>query len=278
MELYSTFESVSDKTDDWSILDDVFSKNLLSINDLVIYHDNLYKINHLAYNMPKTRNQIGTVLSEQNNKQFPIWFLVSIKKWIPLIIYKKVIINWLESDYNEISDFELKSIIDLSEAEDELKNKLFQKMLDSKDKSKKRLDQIGEIFKSASPSFLEKSCNQLAQSTPTTQIYLLSRNDISDNYIVIGLKALSKLKSQKNIEMKIDFSILNKLGPKSRLDAMKQLLGLFSKYNSKKIKEFPFKEKPTLEQVKEFLFPCSFKYNKQVADILSRFEQLNKTA
>ena len=78
---------------------------------------------------------------------------------------------------------------------------------------------------------------------------------------------------------------------------MKQLMGLFnsfykfqkkygdkyyysyrlsdarSKYEELKNK-VPFKKTPTKEEVEQFLFPCSIKYNDEVIELIKRFEEI----
>ena len=65
------------------------------------------------------------------------------------------------------------------------------------------------------------------------------------------------------------------MGPKSRLNAFKQLLNL-SKYYSFNKDEIPFRVIPTTDEVRKLLFPCSIKHNEEVAAIVAKYELLSK--
>jgi hypothetical protein len=169
------------------------------------------------------------------------------------------------------------------------------------------LHHIEKTFLNIGKRRLDDACKLMSNATPAIRACLLQRSDISnDKYILLGLRALSKLSSQRKINVKIDLSSLSKLGPKSRLDAMKQLLGMFDEYlifmkNKKhdpvfanyygldyksnherslerefknKNYELPFKEIPTREQVQLFLFPCMIKHNEEVAELMKRFDDM----
>ena len=70
--------------------------------------------------------------------------------------------------------------------------------------------------------------------------------------------------------------MLKHLGPKSRLDAMKQLLGMLGYYYSSNKYQHPFKTLPERSDVLEFLFPCSLKYNDQVKELVKRYDELTR--
>lgn len=135
------------------------------------------------------------------------------------------------------------------------------------------LEGIKFMFQSAPLSELDNMCKILCSGTPTVASCLLSRSDISDEYILVGLKSLSKLSKQKSISVKINIEMLKKLGPKSRLDAIKQLLGLM-KYGGRTTPSMPFDPIPSKDQLRDFLFPCSIKYNSEVSDVMSKFSEI----
>ena len=103
---------------------------------------------------------------------------------------------------------------------------------------------------------------------------LLARNDLPEEYVIMGLKSISKLSRQRNVALEIDLDALKNLGPKSRLEAMKQLLGLVYSYNRIKPTKLPFKNTPNREDIEKFLFPCVLKYNEEVSLIIKRYEEL----
>ena len=155
---------------------------------------------------------------------------------------------------------------------------------------------IGKLFCGLSIEELEDGCKILSRSTPSVTVYFLSRSDIQEKYLLIGLKSLSKLSKQRDINFKIDFDALKNLGPKSRLEAAKQLMGMCS-YSYKRIKRYggnyysfkrdieydnkykeniPFKRIPTKEEFEKFLFPCSIKYNSDVVELIDRFKKFSE--
>lgn len=123
-----------------------------------------------------------------------------------------------------------------------------------------------------------------------------------EKYVPKALKALGKLTGQRKIDAKIDFSTLQQLGPRERLNTMQQLLGTFdgcyrlmlyykknagnntNDYYYRQYKEryersginngLPFKELPSKEEIEQFLFPCSLKFNKEVSDLMARYNEL----
>jgi len=143
-----------------------------------------------------------------------------------------------------------------------------------KKKSKSRIEDIYDMFQNIDVQNLSKACELMAKSTPAVTAGLLNREDVPEKYIIKGLKALSKLSKQRDIKVKIDFKTLEHLGPKSRLDAMKQLMGIMNSWYRLKQTELPFKENPTKESIEKFLFPCSFKYNEEVSKLLKRFDEI----
>jgi hypothetical protein len=120
---------------------------------------------------------------------------------------------------------------------------------------------------------LPMACEALSSGTPAVSAILLSRNGIPEDFTIKGLKAISKLSKQKNINIKISFDMLKHLGPRSRLDAMKHLLGIITNCNSKQ-RELPFTKLPMREDVEFFLFPCSIKYNSEVVELVEHFSNL----
>ena len=176
---------------------------------------------------------------------------------------------------------------------------------DKKRKKAEFIHEIERIFDGLAKDNLKSGCDLLFKATPALSATLLRRNDIEEKYTIKGLKSISKLSKQRNLNIKIDFNMLSNLGPKGRLDAMKQLLGMFDGYYKYKVKQeeyyknnpnahrysygswreeqlkrksksfgLPFTEIPKKEDVESFLFPCSIKYNDQVIAMMARFNEL----
>ena len=146
-----------------------------------------------------------------------------------------------------------------------------------KKRSNQNVSVIESIFRGIPTDELEDACTVLSKATPAVSSLLLTRDDVPDKYVIKGLKALSKLSKQKEISQKIDFDMLGNLGPRARLDAMKQLVGLCDLYNKNKVTELPFKTIPKRDELELFLFPCSLKYNKEVKELVDKFEELTKS-
>ena len=130
------------------------------------------------------------------------------------------------------------------------------------------------MFQKVNDDNLDEACELLANSTPAIIACILNRDGISEKYVVMGLKALSKLTKQRNIMVKLDFNALEHLSPKGRLEAMRHLMGIINKWGSRP-KELPFKTMPTKYDIERILFPCSMKYNEEVTNLLKRFDEIS---
>ena len=158
---------------------------------------------------------------------------------------------------------------------------------------------VGELFKDVAVENLGAACELIASSTPLMQSVFLKRGDLEERYLLKGIKALSKLSTQKDIDAKIDFKLLEKLQPIGRLRAMKQLLGMYDgyfkvmqfykkrysmdnfytnrakeRYEQNGKHELPFKEIPTRDEIGRFLFPCLVKYNEQVTQLMEKYDEM----
>lgn len=131
----------------------------------------------------------------------------------------------------------------------------------------------GKAFICLRAEDLEEGCRLLSKSTPNIQALLLERQDISEEYILIGLKALGKLKDTKQVRVKIKTELLKRLSPKGRLDVIKHLIGYNTRYYWRYHNKLPaeFEVPPTKEELGELLFSCSMKYYNQVSAVLQYY-------
>jgi len=137
---------------------------------------------------------------------------------------------------------------------------------------------VRDVFEKLRLEDLDAGCSTLAKTTPALQVLLLSRQDIKEEYILVGLKALGKLKNPKQIAVRIKIEMLKRLAPKSRLEAVKQIIGYAENdwrkqnwYNRKPAVEFEIT--PTKEEFSELLFPCSIQFNEQVSKIVQHYDK-----
>lgn len=126
----------------------------------------------------------------------------------------------------------------------------------------------GEVF--------DNMCERLSKLTPNIKSILLTRNDIKEEYVLCGLKALAKLKGHKSIDASISLDLLKKLGPKSRLNAFEQIIGYkqnrywYCSYDTKML----INPIPTKEEVAELLFPCLIINFERVNGVIKFYENL----
>jgi predicted peroxiredoxin len=262
-----------------------------------------YYYNYGKY-MPLTKDKINNVLCENiDSGSINYGIHYSHNLWSTAETKKKLIKYWLNDNGTVIRrDTITLWMVDIAKSLDKDVNILdiLEKITNiyKYKKSQKISRLVGQLFADLDISKVDKGCEILSKSTPAISANLLKRNDISDKYVINGLKSLSKLSKQRNIDIKVDFKALEKLGPKGRLDAMKQLLGMFNVYYQKKNQygsnfyyygytmsrakyqyidmqnRSPFVTMPTKEEIERLLFPCSLKYNKEVANLVERFEEI----
>lgn len=227
--------------------------------------------------LPKTKDKINSILREYLESADPInwWEFRNYFNWLSPELSNALAETWLNSDSTDGH-----WIIHLVPKESKLAIKALEKItaLYKKKRSSANVKLIEDLFIKLPSDKVEDACNIIAKATPAVSACLLSRSDINEKYTLKGLKALSKLSTQRDVNIKIDFQMLKHLGPKSRLDAMKQLLGMLGNYYSyqNKTKEHPFKKLPQKSEVETFLFPCSLKYNDQVVELIKRYDELTR--
>lgn len=246
---------------------------------------NLDKLNGLAYYInkkdlvplfPQTKKKINEIIIEEiNSNHIDFWNVRNIEKWLDSSLHNNFAKRYIENDGWEIS-----WVVDnIQHIDDDLRIQVLSKLVDKYKNSKKnvyKINHIDRIFKKLEiKNNIETASKLLSESTPALQACLLSRSDLGEEYTMKGLKSISKLSRQRNIAVKIDFEALKNLGPRSRLDAMKQLLGISNGYYSGN-KNIPFQVIPSKDDVASFLFPCSIKYNEEVSKVLKIFEELTK--
>jgi hypothetical protein len=284
--------------------DSIVAENLSTTDELDDLRYHLYG-SDIAALMPLTKAKINIILANElsdidNIKiridNFTDWLdndtkLVAIKAWL--------------SDHGHFSRWWITRIIGTCHYNDNTGIRVLDKMITSYrlHRTGSIVDVIRDIFTNLDSKYVEDASAYLSASTPAIQACLLSRTDISESSALKGLKALGKLSAQKEIKAKINLQSLSKLGPVARLNAMRQLLGMFDfSYirlnlykNSKdeyyrhdyylksaqehydqygRQKSMPFKEIPSREEISQFLFPCSLKFNKEVSELMSRYDEL----
>ena len=226
--------------------------------------------------MPLTRSKINhLLLNELSSTPKTNWvFYEKFQKWLDDPIKNKLVDRWLDSEEVNSKSTWIGTSIPLGH---KTSVKALGKfiMLYKKNRGTTNLTIIENLFKNIKEDQLEEACELISKSTPAVSCLLLSKENLTDKYTLIGLKAMSKLSKQRSIDIKIDFDMLKHLGPKSRMDAIKQLIGMLDKWGSRK-RELPFKVMPTREEVEFFLFPCSIKYNEEVVELVTYFSNLTK--
>lgn len=252
--------------------------------------------------LPFTKKRINELLSEQlKDLENVKWYqFKNFIVWLDDDVKQKLAQEWLKNDEVEIDDsWMADSVSTDTDTNLQVLTKLVR--MYKKRKSSQNVKIMERVFLNFETNRINEACEVISKSTPAVSATLLRRTDICEKYTIKGLKALSKLSKQRDVEIQIDFDMLKHLGPKGRLDAMKQLMGMFDKYykfiqENKNVssrnysynwkekqlkrssKEFnlPFKEMPKREDVERFLFPCSIKYNDEVVAMIDRFNELSQ--
>lgn len=256
--------------------------------------------------LPETKKKVNELLSAEikSKKEIQWWQFKRFAAWLNDELKSALADEWLENDNIDLDDgWMVSSLQDDTETNIKVLTKLTR--MYKKKKSAQNIKIMEKIFVGFDKDRIDEACALLAKSTPAVAATLLCRNDIPDKYTITGLRSISKLSKQRNIDIQIDFDMLKHLGPKGRLDAMKQLMGMFDKYyqfkrdqaarmknnpnynnysysynKERKLKSkagtfnLPFKEVPKREDIERFLFPCSLKYNDEVVSMIERFDEL----
>lgn len=256
--------------------------------------------------LPETKKKVNELLSGQikSETETQWWQFKNFASWLDDDLKSTLVNEWLDNDEIDLDDgWMVESLKDDTDTNIKVLTKLTR--MYKKKKSANNIKIMERIFIEFDKDRIDEACALLAKSTPAVAATLLRRNDIPDKYTITGLRSISKLSKQRDIDIRIDFDMLKHLGPKGRLDAMKQLMGMFDKYyqfkrdqvamqkanpvnynnygnsyKERKLKlkavEFrlPFKEVPKREDIERFLFPCSLKYNDEVVSMIERFDEL----
>jgi len=280
-----------------SVIDPYLSDNLKDIDDLmeVYYYLCCGKMHNM---LPKTKIKVNELLSAElkQNGLDQKWQFKNFVNWLDKDIKASLSSAWLNDENADLDDiWMVNSSVFGAEANLKILSKLVQ--IYKKKKSVEVVKTIESTFNNINKNQIDDACILLEKSTPAVLVTFLKRSDIKEKYTLKGLKALSKLSKQRELDIKIDFNALENLGPKSRLDAMKQLLGMFDKYyqfkqtnvdtnsygyrwkerrlkNTAKEYGLPFTTIPNRSDIEKFLFPCSLKYNDEVVAMVNRFDEL----
>jgi len=249
--------------------------------------------------LPATKTKINELLSKELEKSDEIqwWQFKNFAKWFEGDLKETLAKEWLD---NDTADLDVAWMVNSLDSNVDTNLKILSKLVRmyKKKKSIETVKVLERIFIEMEPDRIDEACAIIVKSTPAMAASLLRRNDIPEKYTLKGLKALSKLSKQRDLNIQIDFDTLKHLGPKARLDAMKQLMGMFDKYYQfrqtvdpnnygygyrykerrlkAKSKEYslPFKEVPKRAEIEKFLFPCCLKYNDEVVSMMERFDEL----
>ena len=255
--------------------------------------------------LPLTKAKVDKLINESYIKGECIdrYALSELAKWLS-VSTKQLVTNYWLNDTNARWYTYPKTIIPEIFGEDKsIQIPIITKLVNlyGSTKNSYLVNAVGILFKDVHIDNLDTSCKIISTSTPLMKSVFLKRDDIKERYVLKGLKSLSKLTTQKDVNTKIDFKMLAKLGPSSRLKAMQQLLGMFDRYYQNMMyyktrypndeyyrkryeasfeqfgkQEIPFTTIPTKEEVAAFLFPCSIKYNDKVSELISKYEALLK--
>ncbi len=275
--------------------------------DKIISSDDLYKVfyllnyDYLISCMPQTKCKINKIFVDEINSDTIDWWEVKrFEKWLDTICVENIVAKWLSTKDINIPYGLLHTALYSVADKEAVGAKILQKLVDNykNKKSYYLIDIIEKVFVKINPKDVEQSCETLSKSTPAISACMLKRSDVPEKYIPKALKALGKLSGQREIGTKVDFKALENLGPRGRLNAMGQLLGTFDSYYKAmsyykkdidtyyykhykqrhdlygKQKSMPFKELPNKEDLEKFLFPCSIKYNEEVTQLMSRYDEL----
>lgn len=233
-------------------------------------YGNLYEL------LPKTRERINAILSDHlsEDKDIDWWRFEAYRNWLLDDLKNQLAAAWLNDDSAQCV-----WIADSVPSDSPLIVQALSKMTNiyKGRRSAKNLEAIETLFSRTSAEYLDAGCKVISSSTPAVAVCLLSRNDVDEKYTLKGLKALSKLSKQRSVNTKVNFDMLGNLGPKARIDAMRQLLGMIGGYRGHirvVSKRSPFTSIPTRDEVETFLFPCSLKYDEQVKELLKEFDNL----
>ena len=285
------------------------ANHINSIEDLMNISDYITSYARFDSVLPFTAYKIRDLCITNLNSENIEWSLLRrFYPWFNDTIKNSITEKWLTNEQaTDIDDFDI--FINGSVCSDNPKNiDVLKKLLKiySSRKSQKITKMVENLFKMIGKDYISDACEIISESTPAISVILLSRMDVQDKYTLKGLQSISKLSRQRNVEVKIELSMLENLGPRSRLEAMKQLLGMFDAYvqykkqmddyqkqngqqnyyrsnyveqklkNKSKEYTLPFKTVPQKEEIEKFLFPCALKYNEEVSNLLKRYNQLEE--
>lgn len=254
-----------------AVLDKHIASKFIDVESLAeAYYYTCYGDLHTV--LPETKKKINSILEDNltSSDNVDWWRFEAYKSWLDDNLKEKLTEAWLKDDTAKCiwiadsipSDSPL-SVPALSRLTSVYKGR----------RTTDNLKAVELLFSSISSKYLEEACKTVSASTPAIAVCLLSREDVDEKYTLKGLRALSKLSKQRSVKSKVDFKMLGHLGPKARIDAMRQLLGMLSSYNKQKDNN-PFVDVPSRDEVETFLFPCSLKYNDQVVELIKEFDSL----
>ena len=258
--------------------------------------------------LPKIKGRVNElsrkVLSERRGVD---WYeMLSYYDWWERDVKIEVVNRALSKDGAiEVGDFKafvLEKGKDVYDVMERLHERIIDKLLIiyKRRKSWSAVECIEIAFREAPAESVEVLCKALSNSPPSVKVCVLCRNDITPEYIMVGIKALSKLTTQRDVVVKLEFGLLHRLGPRDRLLAIRQLFGMLGStyrnwmwlknsgyvesYRRQAFKEkydrfvaeyvSPFVTNPTKDEFGELVFACSIKKSEEVSEILNRYDEL----
>jgi hypothetical protein len=180
-----------------------------------------------------------------------------------------------------------------NDGKDKLTHKFLYNLSDAND-----VESLGKVFdhvlaqnpvvQSEALSVLNKISNKhfvpflnriLSDNRPEVRALVLCVNDygnrklISKHQMVMGLKALSKIKFFDRAFEIVDFSLFSELKPLERLNTLKTYLSRFPKYKQIKI----FDPMPTEDEINFVLFAGCIEHNELVQEISGMYKDITES-
>ena len=215
--------------------------------------------------LPQTKKVINRIIYKDliSNRSLKWFILYGLEKWLDEIVKKTIVEVWLEDKEVSLS-YSSWILLNLTKNSTYGLNLLNNVLISyNSKKSYDKLSFIKGLFINMNKRDLNEACKLIENKQPAVRACLLYRK-VSPKHTIIGLKALSKLTSRREVALEIDFSLLKELNPEARLLVLDHLI--YDKIQFKKI--------PKREDVKKIMFSSFFNNFQQVTTILNRFDKI----